>query len=63
MLRPHGTLVYRTSVVSLANQYCLGAGRYTAQVVYFNSLLFGGTVYSEPVISAALEIVVPEASK
>ena len=63
ILRPHGTFAYRTTVASLVTQYCLDAGRYTAQVVYFNSLLFGGTVYSEAVISTALEIVVPKAPK
>lgn len=58
LLRPRETIVYRETVESLADEYCLGAGKYTAQVVYFNSLPAGVPVYSAPVISAALEIVV-----
>ncbi|HVX05903.1 MAG TPA: hypothetical protein VHA71_12395 [Rhodanobacteraceae bacterium] len=63
VLRPHATLVYRESVRSLANQYCLHPGRYTAQVVYFNSMPASGAIYSGPAKSAELELVVPGASE
>lgn len=62
VLGPHRTMVYRNAIGSLANQYCLRAGRYTLQVVYFNALPFGGAVDSGPVASGDVEIVVPNAS-
>ncbi len=57
-LRPNEKVVYRDTVASLANQYCLRPGKYVGRVVYYNSLMFGEAAYSEPIVSGVFEIVV-----
>lgn len=58
-LGPNEKVVYRDTVASIANQYCLQPGKYTGKVVYYNSLMFGEKPYSEPIMSGVFEIVVP----
>lgn len=58
-LGPSEKLVYRDTVRSLTNQYCLGPGKYIGHVEYYNSLPFGNTAYSKPVVSGAFEFMVP----
>lgn len=53
-------IIYRNTVASLVNQYCLKPGKYIGKVVYYNSLMFGGKTYSKPVMSEVFEIVVPK---
>lgn len=59
LLEPTEKIVYRDTVASLVNQYCLGPGKYTGKVMYYNSLPFGKTAYSEPIASGAFEFIVP----
>jgi hypothetical protein len=57
-LGAEASIVYTNSVFSIARQYCLAPGRYVGRVVYYNAVLPGPQVYSEPIRSNAFEFIV-----